>query len=229
MRNRKDWKPGERTRAALLYLCGSRSTRDLAGEFSCSYQTVAAMLRGLGVHLDARRHISAKRIGKPSHRRGAKHRPESIEKMRANRPRITPTLGKRYTEEERRNISAGLARHYSAQRAAGALLSADEKRARASARNRFKTLVRRLVRDKAGEQSEALLGYSAADFRRHIEAQFAPGMSWADRESFHVDHIVPVASFLRRGIADPRVVCALSNLQPLPPAENRRKSDREPT
>lgn len=48
---------------------------------------------------------------------------------------------------------------------------------------------------KEGRSVEAVLGYSMADLRFHLERQFLPGMTWSNYGEWHVDHIVPVASF----------------------------------
>lgn len=68
--------------------------------------------------------------------------------------------------------------------------------------------------------SETILGYSAADLVAHLEAQFEPGMSWLNRSEWHIDHIMPVREFVRQGIDDPAIICALSNLRPLWRHEN---------
>lgn len=71
-----------------------------------------------------------------------------------------------------------------------------------------------------------LLGYNQHQLRSHIERQFVKGMGWHNRDRWHIDHIVPVAEFMRKGETDPAVVNALSNLQPLWAGDNMRKSDR---
>ena len=102
-------------------------------------------------------------------------------------------------------------------------------RIRARQRARYKNLLRGLLRRThrpKTSQCAALLGYSNSDFVRHIEVQFQPGMSWAGRESFHVDHIIPLRVLIAHGVTDPRIVNALCNLRPLPPRANRDKGDR---
>lgn len=71
-----------------------------------------------------------------------------------------------------------------------------------------------------------LLGYTRHQLRQHIEAQFTKGMSWDNRGKWHIDHIVPVAEFMRRGETDPAIVNALSNLRPMWAKDNIRKSDK---
>jgi len=66
-----------------------------------------------------------------------------------------------------------------------------------------------------------LLGYSALDLKNHIESLFTEGMTWDNHGEWHIDHIKPVISFHKETL--PRIVNALSNLQPLWAKENRDK------
>lgn len=73
----------------------------------------------------------------------------------------------------------------------------------------------------------ARLGYTAADLKRHLERQFVRGMSWENYGSrWHIDHIIPLASFSLTGFDDPNfhVAWGLPNLRPLWAGENCRKS-----
>lgn len=96
-------------------------------------------------------------------------------------------------------------------------------RQRARYKNLLKALLRRTRRPKTSRCAE-ILGYSRDHFVRHIESQFQSGMSWSERESFHVDHIIPIRVLIAHGVTDPRIVNGLSNLRPLPPRANRDKS-----
>jgi hypothetical protein len=75
-------------------------------------------------------------------------------------------------------------------------------------------------------RTEDLLGCSFSFLKDHIEKQFREGMSWDRSHSFHIDHIRPLASF---DLTDPeqlKAACHWTNLQPLSPEENLRKSDK---
>ena len=91
-------------------------------------------------------------------------------------------------------------------------------------------LVRRsLGQAKAGRSWEGLLGFDVGALRAHLERQFLPGMSWENYGSeWHVDHIVPRASFHFDNVDHPdfRACWALTNLRPLWARENRRKSGK---
>lgn len=85
--------------------------------------------------------------------------------------------------------------------------------------------------DKNGAPWESIVGYSVADLMAHIERQFRGRMSWANFGKWHVDHIVPVASFAFRSVDDPefRACWALTNLRPLWAGPNRSKAAKRLT
>ena len=70
-------------------------------------------------------------------------------------------------------------------------------------------------------RTEALLGCSFEEARRHIEKQFKPGMSWENRSEWHIDHIIPLAS--AKTEEEVIKLCHYTNLQPLWARENLRK------
>lgn len=83
---------------------------------------------------------------------------------------------------------------------------------------------------KAGRSTFVILGYTADELRAHLEAQFQPGMTWSNygRGGWHVDHVLPLASFnyTTPDCPDFKVAWSLKNLQPLWAAENITKRDR---
>jgi hypothetical protein len=73
------------------------------------------------------------------------------------------------------------------------------------------------------EQTSKLVGCSFLFLKKHIEGKFRDGMAWDKPNSFHIDHIRPLASF---DLTDPeqlKVACHWTNLQPLYPLENLQK------
>jgi len=82
--------------------------------------------------------------------------------------------------------------------------------------------LRRINSAKLSSSAE-LLGYTAKELAVHLEAQFQPGMSWANRRAWHIDHIKPVSAFVSEGITDVRVINALNNLRPIWARENLMK------
>ncbi len=76
----------------------------------------------------------------------------------------------------------------------------------------------------------SLLGCSIPELKAHLESRLLPGMSWENRGFYgwHVDHIIPCASF---DLSDPeqqKKCFHYTNLQPLWAPENLRKSDTIP-
>jgi hypothetical protein len=66
----------------------------------------------------------------------------------------------------------------------------------------------------------ALIGCSGAELHRHIERQFEPGMSWNNRNAWHIDHIKQCASFDLIDSVQQAACFHFSNLRPLWGAEN---------
>ena len=86
--------------------------------------------------------------------------------------------------------------------------------------------VRQMIRVHGGVKSSAtfdLVGCTVQELMAHLEKGFAYGMTWENMGEWHIDHIVPCASF---DLTDPEQQKACfhwSNLQPLWAEENIRK------
>lgn len=231
--------PIDFVQAAERYTTDLLSIGDLRREFKVSNHTIKKWLFFIGVPENKKNSVlSSKRLGTPSQRKGKKHSAESIEKMRdAAKNRKPTTLGFKFSDESKEKM-----RQSAKQRIATTdiyermRLGRDKNKldkaevvARDKVRQACKRMLRRILTmsrvKKDGRRSELLLGYTKQDLRSHIESQFKVGMSWGARDSFHIDHIKPVAQFLREGVHDPAVINALNNLQVLTPQENRAKSD----
>lgn len=70
----------------------------------------------------------------------------------------------------------------------------------------------------------SILGCDWDTLKQFIEQQFTEGMSWENRDQWHIDHIVPLAS----AKTEARLVelCHYSNLQPLWASENMSKGSK---
>lgn len=91
-----------------------------------------------------------------------------------------------------------------------------------------RTLVRNVLLyllEKKTRRTVDYLGYSPEELKIHLEKQFKEGMSWENYGEWHIDHIKPIAAFAKEGNLDPKMVNALSNLQPLWAIENLIKGD----
>ena len=76
---------------------------------------------------------------------------------------------------------------------------------------------------KKNSRTEKMLGCSFKQFAKHIESQFADGMSWDNRSEWHLDHIVPLSCATT--IEGLEKLSHYTNIRPLWAAENLRKSD----
>lgn len=68
------------------------------------------------------------------------------------------------------------------------------------------------------------LGYSKQDLIDHMNNLFIDDMSWGNHGEWHIDHIKPISLFIKEGVKDPKIINALSNLQPLWAKDNLSKS-----
>lgn len=67
------------------------------------------------------------------------------------------------------------------------------------------------------------LGITYENLKDYIENKFIDGMSWDNRDDWHIDHIIPLAS--ANSEAELTALCYYQNLQPLWSIENISKSD----
>ena len=98
-------------------------------------------------------------------------------------------------------------------------------------RTRVSNLVRNHVAKRGFSKSNTivkLLGYSIQELKEHLESQFTDGMSWDNRNEWHIDHIRPESSFDYDSTDHPdfKKCWALNNLQPLWAKDNLSKSDK---
>lgn len=75
-------------------------------------------------------------------------------------------------------------------------------------------------------RAEDALGYTQDEFLSHLESQFEDGMSWENRSEWHIDHVKPIAQFIKEGVTDVKVIHALSNLKPLWAKDNLSKGSK---
>lgn len=71
-----------------------------------------------------------------------------------------------------------------------------------------------------------LLGCTVSELFSYVESLFLPGMTWDNRGKWHLDHIVPLASFDLRQPDQQTAAFHYTNLQPLWASDNLRKSDK---
>jgi len=75
-----------------------------------------------------------------------------------------------------------------------------------------------------------LLGCNIKQLKKHLEQQFEKGMTWDNwgRYGWHIDHIIPIASFDLTKEDEQEKCFHYTNLQPLWATENLKKQDKTP-
>jgi len=71
-----------------------------------------------------------------------------------------------------------------------------------------------------------LLGCSYTHAQNHLAKQFLPGMTWENHGTWHIDHMMPCASFDLTDPEQQRQCCHYTNLQPMWGKENMSKKDK---
>ena len=74
--------------------------------------------------------------------------------------------------------------------------------------------------------SKKLVGCNLLKLRQHLESQFTVGMSWKNQGAWHIDHIIPCASFNLTNPSEQKKCFHYSNLQPLWACDNLSKSSK---
>jgi len=87
------------------------------------------------------------------------------------------------------------------------------------------------ARKQQGTSSMKYIGCTRDELRQYIEMQFKPGMSWdnygrSGRRAWHVDHIIPLASFDLSKEEERHKAFHYTNLQPLWAVDNMKKGNR---
>lgn len=74
------------------------------------------------------------------------------------------------------------------------------------------------------------LGCSIEQLKKHIESQFDNTMSWENytKDTWHIDHILPLSKFDLSKEEDLKIVCHYLNLRPLSATENFIKYNKMP-
>lgn len=195
---------------------GGKSMAALARERGCGKNTVRRLFRENGVVFDKSRSLSAIKKGRPSARKSYTVSDRVRVARRNARDRAHELRrGATLSPETRARISAALqGRHRR--------FTDEERKSREAIRQALKRFLHRSLKAsgrKKCSRTEAALGYRVGDLMAHL------GPRPADA---HIDHIVPIAEFFRRGIFEPAVINALQNLRWLSADENRRKSATVP-
>jgi uncharacterized Zn finger protein (UPF0148 family) len=69
-----------------------------------------------------------------------------------------------------------------------------------------------------------IVGCTPEYLKEHLEKQFVNGMTWENRDEWHIDHIIPLSS--ANSEEELYKLCHYTNLQPLWAIDNLRKSNK---
>jgi hypothetical protein len=69
-----------------------------------------------------------------------------------------------------------------------------------------------------------IVGCLPQQLKKHLENQFVDGMSWENRNEWHIDHIIPLSS--AKTEEELYKLCHYTNLQPLWVEDNLKKSNK---
>ncbi len=237
MPKRKVFSEHELECAGLLYMEQRNSCLDIAKKFGVSKNTIRNLLLENGMNLCNRnRNISLKAQARiyTGGWKLSQERKDGIAVSKLGNKycvgRIVSDETKKLMSEKRKNFisenpnwNENILLGIKANK-----LSDNQRITNARIRSRCKNMLRRLISlgiyTKDGK-TNSVLGYTLSEFKSHIESNFTPEMSWEDRNSFHIDHIIPIAVLISKGIYDPKIINALANLQALTPFQNQSKSD----
>ena len=87
-------------------------------------------------------------------------------------------------------------------------------------------IIKRCVMSSSMSTSKRV-GCSMVQLRAYLESQFVSHMSWANYgRAWHIDHIIPLASFNLSSESEIKKACHYTNLRPLWAKANIRKSDK---
>jgi hypothetical protein len=90
-------------------------------------------------------------------------------------------------------------------------------------RKKVRNRLRDYLRYKTKKTSE-YLGCSFEELKFHLETLFTDGMSWENRNKWHIDHIIPLSS--AKTEEELYKLCHYTNLQPLWAEDNLKKSNK---
>ena len=69
-----------------------------------------------------------------------------------------------------------------------------------------------------------IVGCTPEFLKEHLEKQFVDGMTWENRNEWHIDHITPLSS--AKTEEELYKLCHYTNLQPLWAEENLKKGNK---
>jgi len=83
--------------------------------------------------------------------------------------------------------------------------------------------VRSILKNQKNGSTTQFLGCSFEELKIYIESKFVDGMTWENMGKWHIDHIVPLASFDLNQESAKKIAFHYKNLQPLWAIDNLKK------
>ena len=87
-------------------------------------------------------------------------------------------------------------------------------------------IYRALKGQKKSKSTEKLVGCSFIELKKYLENKFLDGMTWTNYGEWHIDHILPCASFDLTKVKEQEKCFHYTNLQPLWGIDNLIKSSK---
>lgn len=166
---------------------------------------------------------------------------ENVQRQRDRREEMPEQRRKDQLAKSRKRAADNRDRRTEAERKAVVRYQAEYNRQRAARDPVFKTMnairvrlnqaIRRRGVHRPKHRTEAFLGCSWQGFLDHIESLFEPGMRWDNwgRDSWHIDHIVPLSAFDLSDAGECMAACNFRNHRPLWASRNMRKAAAMPS
>lgn len=98
---------------------------------------------------------------------------------------------------------------------------------RLSLQTRLAHFLRRSEKFNLKSDFQKYLGCTLEQLKAHLESKFVDGMSWENRDKWHIDHITPLCS--AKTETDLTQLCHYTNLQPLWAEDNLKKNGKVPS
>ena len=89
-----------------------------------------------------------------------------------------------------------------------------------------RTRTRAILKSDKTIKTNDLLGCSYEELKSHIESLFIDGMNWDNMGRWHIDHIIPLASFDLSNLETQKIAFNYKNLQPLWAIDNLKKGKK---
>jgi hypothetical protein len=170
-----------------------------------------------------------------------KNHSENVQRQRYRRQALPEKTKKERLAKARERAAANRERRTESERRAVVRYQTEYNRQRAARDPVFKAMnairvrinqaIRRRGVHRPKYRTEKFLGCTWESFIKHIERLFEPGMTWDNwgRDSWHIDHVVPLAAFDLSDPAECMVACHYRNHRPLWASQNMGKAAAMPT